>query len=106
MNDNAILSLLVRHMQARRFYPYFATETLDWFILLRWFWALLQQNPLPGAWLSSRSTLVAACWSFAGRAFNVDDALCWDSGATASTEWLGSRPGRDVRAFKCWTLFV
>jgi hypothetical protein len=31
-----------------------------------------------------------------GRAFNVDDALRWISGATPSTEWLGSRPGRDT----------
>ena len=28
-----------------------------------------------GAWLSSRSTLAAAWWSFAGRAFNVDDIV-------------------------------
>jgi hypothetical protein len=26
----------------------------------------------------------------------VDDALCWDSGATPSAEWLDSRPGRDA----------
>ena len=26
----------------------------------------------------------------------MDDALCWDSGATPSAEWLGSRPGRDA----------
>jgi hypothetical protein len=28
-----------------------------------------------------------------GRAFNVDDALCCDSGATLSAEWLGLHPG-------------
>jgi hypothetical protein len=33
------------------------------------------EGTLLGAWLSSRSTLAAAWWSFAGRAFNVDDAL-------------------------------
>ena len=26
----------------------------------------------------------------------MDDALCWVSSATASAEWLGSRPGRDT----------
>jgi len=35
----------------------------------------LVEGTLLGAWLSSRSTLAAAWWSFAGRAFNVDDAL-------------------------------
>ena len=33
------------------------------------------EGTLLGAWLSSRSTLAAALWSFAGQAFNVDDAL-------------------------------
>lgn len=33
---------------------------------------------------------------FVGRAFNVDDALGWVSGAIPSTEWLSLRPGRDV----------
>lgn len=29
---------------------------------------------------------------FVGRAFNVDDALGWVSGAIPSTEWLSLRP--------------
>jgi len=36
----------------------------------------------------------------AGRAFNVDDALCLDDGATPSTEWPGPRPGRDASSVR------
>lgn len=36
----------------------------------------------------------------AGRAFNVDDALCLNDGATASTEWPGPRPGRDASSVR------
>ena len=36
----------------------------------------------------------------AGRAFNVDDALCLNDGATPSTEWPGPRPGRDASSVR------
>ena len=36
----------------------------------------------------------------AGRAFNVDDALCRNDGATPSTEWPGPRPGRDASSVR------
>ena len=43
----------------------------------------------------------------AGRALNVDDALCLNDGATHSTEWPGPRPGRDAASVRtpnviCW----
>ena len=36
----------------------------------------------------------------AERAFNVDDALCLNDGATLSTEWLGPRPGGDASSVR------
>jgi len=36
----------------------------------------------------------------ARRAFNVDDALCLNDGATPSTEWLGPRPGRGAASVR------